>query len=57
MGWLIDTLKIPAFIITLAGMFFLRGGQFSHLRAVPAHRSPQLHLPVEPVVEGAGADA
>lgn len=25
MGWLIDTLKIPAFIITLAGMFFLRG--------------------------------
>ncbi|MCU7365194.1 sugar ABC transporter permease YjfF [Pantoea stewartii] len=25
MGWLIDALKIPAFIITLAGMFFLRG--------------------------------
>lgn len=25
MGWLIDTLNIPAFIITLAGMFFLRG--------------------------------
>ena len=29
MGWLIDTLKIPAFIITLAGMFFLRGPVFS----------------------------
>ena len=28
MGWLIDTLKIPAFIITLAGMFFLRGVSF-----------------------------
>lgn len=28
MGWLIDTLKIPAFIITLAGMFFLRGASF-----------------------------
>lgn len=28
MGWLIDTLKIPAFIITLAGMFFLRGTSF-----------------------------
>ncbi len=25
MGWLIDALKIPAFIITLAGMFLLRG--------------------------------
>ncbi|MDI7620394.1 sugar ABC transporter permease YjfF, partial [Cronobacter sakazakii] len=25
MGWLINALKIPAFIITLAGMFFLRG--------------------------------
>lgn len=25
MGWLIDALKIPAFIITLAGVFFLRG--------------------------------
>jgi len=25
MGWLIDALKIPAFIIKLAGMFFLRG--------------------------------
>lgn len=25
MGWLIDALKMPAFIITLAGMFFLRG--------------------------------
>jgi simple sugar transport system permease protein len=25
MGLLIDALKIPAFIITLAGMFFLRG--------------------------------
>jgi galactofuranose transport system permease protein len=28
MGWLIHTLKIPAFIITLAGMFFLRGTSF-----------------------------
>ncbi|WP_413736623.1 galactofuranose ABC transporter, permease protein YjfF [Sodalis sp. RH21] len=28
MGWLIDTLKIPAFIITLAGMFFLRGASY-----------------------------
>ncbi|AQP37988.1 galactofuranose ABC transporter, permease protein YjfF [Vibrio anguillarum] len=28
MGWLIHTLKIPAFIITLAGMFFLRGASF-----------------------------
>jgi simple sugar transport system permease protein len=28
MGWLTDTLKIPAFIITLAGMFFLRGASF-----------------------------
>lgn len=28
MGWLIDALKIPAFIITLAGMFFLRGISF-----------------------------
>ncbi|MFV0574367.1 MAG: galactofuranose ABC transporter, permease protein YjfF [Vibrio sp.] len=28
MGWLIDTLKIPPFIITLAGMFFLRGSSF-----------------------------
>jgi ribose/xylose/arabinose/galactoside ABC-type transport system permease subunit len=28
MGWLIDSLKIPAFIITLAGMFFLRGTSF-----------------------------
>ncbi|WP_140919568.1 galactofuranose ABC transporter, permease protein YjfF [Limnobaculum xujianqingii] len=28
MGWLIDALKIPAFIITLAGMFFLRGVSF-----------------------------
>lgn len=28
MGWLIDTLKIPPFIITLAGMFFLRGTSF-----------------------------
>lgn len=28
MGWLIDALKIPAFIITLAGMFFLRGTSF-----------------------------
>lgn len=28
MGWIIDTLKIPAFIVTLAGMFFLRGTSF-----------------------------
>ena len=28
MGWMIDTLKIPAFIITLAGMFFVRGMSF-----------------------------
>lgn len=28
MGWIIDTLKIPAFIVTLAGMFFLRGASF-----------------------------
>ncbi len=28
MGWIIDTLKIPAFIVTLAGMFFLRGSSF-----------------------------
>ncbi len=28
MGWMIDKLKIPAFIITLAGMFFLRGTSF-----------------------------
>ena len=28
MGWLIDALKIPAFIITLAGMFFLRGRSY-----------------------------
>ncbi|TKI03919.1 galactofuranose ABC transporter, permease protein YjfF [Martelella alba] len=28
MGWLVDALKIPAFIITLAGMFFLRGTSF-----------------------------
>ena len=28
MGWLIDALKIPAFIITLAGMFFLRGSSY-----------------------------
>lgn len=28
MGWIIDTLKIPAFIVTLAGMFFLRGVSF-----------------------------
>ena len=28
MGWLIDALKIPAFIITLAGMFFLRGAGY-----------------------------
>ena len=28
MGWLIDALKIPAFIITLAGMFFLRGASY-----------------------------
>jgi galactofuranose transport system permease protein len=28
MGWLIDTLKIPTFIITLAGVFFLRGVSF-----------------------------
>ncbi|SHG03835.1 galactofuranose ABC transporter, permease protein YjfF [Vibrio gazogenes] len=28
MGWLIHTLKIPPFIITLAGMFFLRGTSF-----------------------------
>lgn len=28
MGWVIDALKIPAFIVTLAGMFFLRGVSF-----------------------------
>lgn len=28
MGWIIDKLKIPAFIVTLAGMFFLRGVSF-----------------------------
>jgi ribose/xylose/arabinose/galactoside ABC-type transport system permease subunit len=28
MGWLIDALKLPAFIITLAGMFFIRGLSF-----------------------------
>jgi galactofuranose transport system permease protein len=28
MGYIIHTLKIPAFIITLAGMFFLRGTSF-----------------------------
>lgn len=28
MGWIIDTLKLPAFIITLAGMFFIRGMSF-----------------------------
>lgn len=28
MGWIIDTLKIPSFIVTLAGMFFLRGTSF-----------------------------
>ena len=28
MGWIIDTLKLPAFIITLAGMFFVRGMSF-----------------------------
>lgn len=28
MGWIIDTLKIPAFIVTLAGMFFVRGISF-----------------------------
>ncbi|MCE0495974.1 galactofuranose ABC transporter, permease protein YjfF [Vibrio salinus] len=28
MGWIIHTLKIPAFIVTLAGMFFLRGASF-----------------------------
>lgn len=33
MGLLIDALKIPAFIITLAGMFFARC-QLSHLRRV-----------------------
>ncbi len=28
MGWIIDTLKLPAFIIMLAGMFFVRGMSF-----------------------------
>ncbi len=28
MGWIIDTLKLPAFIITLAGMFLIRGMSF-----------------------------
>lgn len=28
MGWIVDTLKLPAFIITLAGMFFVRGMSF-----------------------------
>jgi simple sugar transport system permease protein len=28
MGWVIHVLKIPAFIVTLAGMFFLRGVSF-----------------------------
>ncbi|PJC87270.1 sugar ABC transporter permease YjfF [Vibrio sp. HA2012] len=28
MGWIVDKLKIPAFIVTLAGMFFLRGVSF-----------------------------
>ncbi|WP_016682325.1 ABC transporter permease subunit, partial [Yersinia pestis] len=28
MGWIIDSLKLPAFIITLAGMFFIRGMSF-----------------------------
>ncbi len=28
MGWIIDTLKLPAFIITLANMFFVRGMSF-----------------------------
>ncbi|HEI8868629.1 TPA: sugar ABC transporter permease YjfF [Serratia odorifera] len=28
MGWIIDALKLPAFIITLAGMFFVRGMSF-----------------------------
>lgn len=28
MGWLVDALNIPAFIITLAAMFFLRGSSF-----------------------------
>ncbi|HHQ6631384.1 TPA: galactofuranose ABC transporter, permease protein YjfF [Serratia fonticola] len=28
MGWIIDVLKLPAFIITLAGMFFVRGMSF-----------------------------
>lgn len=28
MGWIIDSLKLPAFIITLAGMFFVRGMSF-----------------------------
>lgn len=28
MGWIIDTLKLPAFTITLAGMFFVRGMSF-----------------------------
>ena len=28
MGWIIDTLKLPAVIITLAGLFFVRGMSF-----------------------------
>lgn len=28
MGWIIDAMKLPAFIITLAGMFFIRGMSF-----------------------------
>lgn len=28
MGWIIHSLKLPAFIVTLAGMFFLRGASF-----------------------------
>lgn len=27
-GWIIDALRLPAFIITLASMFFLRGMSF-----------------------------
>ena len=41
MGWIIDTLKLPAFIITLAGMFFVRGMSF-----IVSEESLPINLPV-----------
>ncbi len=40
MGWIIDVLKLPAFIITLAGMFFVRGMSFIVSEESLPNRSP-----------------